>query len=167
MVTGRDPVLPMDTLLGPKIKYVGDEYVPTMLQRLHRAYTPMKAHMQEARDRNKHYVKQKAQNQELKPGDAVYYHDITVKPGDSAKFHAPWKPFYRIIEVLSPVTFKIVHQPTGRTKVVHSEKLRLAHPESAWDQYRDKVLPVCSKARTLGGNTHSPTWGQRCNASWD
>ena len=24
---GRDPVLPMDTLLGPKLRYVGDDYV--------------------------------------------------------------------------------------------------------------------------------------------
>ena len=49
LVYGRDPQLPMDTLLGPKLRYMGDEYVPTMLSRLHRAFTAVKDNVREAR----------------------------------------------------------------------------------------------------------------------
>ena len=34
IVYGRDPVLPMDTLLQPRPKYMGEDYVPCMLERL-------------------------------------------------------------------------------------------------------------------------------------
>ena len=49
---GRDPVPPMDTLLNPKLNYMGENYVPCMLQRLHRAYSDVKEHMLKARAKN-------------------------------------------------------------------------------------------------------------------
>ena len=47
VVYGRDPILPMDTLLNPKLKYIGDVYVPCMLMRLHKAYRDVKINMAE------------------------------------------------------------------------------------------------------------------------
>ena len=35
---GRDPVLPVDTLLQPRHRYSGEDYVPAMFEHLHNAY---------------------------------------------------------------------------------------------------------------------------------
>ena len=133
LVYGRDPVLPMDTLLRPKLKYMGDEYVPCMLQRLHLAYMEARNNMAEARARNKRIYDKKAETADFKPGDTVYYLDKTVPQGRSAKLHLAWTPHYCVLEQKSPVTFVIKNQLNGKTKLVHAENLQLALPEHIWD----------------------------------
>ena len=49
---GRDPVLPVDTLLQPRLQHTGEDYVPTMFEHLNNAYTQAAQNMQEARERN-------------------------------------------------------------------------------------------------------------------
>lgn len=137
LLYGRDPVLPMDTLLRPKLKYMGDEYVPTMLQRLHLAYTEAKQNLASARERNKQRVANKAEMIDFQPGDPVFYLDKTSKPGESQKLNLPWKPFYRVVEQLSPVNYRIRNQLNGKSKVVHAENLHPANPEHTWDAPRE------------------------------
>ena len=38
MVYGRDPILPFDTLLGPRIKYLGENYIPMQSEMLNKAF---------------------------------------------------------------------------------------------------------------------------------
>ena len=52
LVHGRDPKLSIDTLLQSKFKYVGEDYVPVMIERLHRAFVEVKANMRESQKRN-------------------------------------------------------------------------------------------------------------------
>ena len=128
LVYGRDPVLPMDTLLRPKLKYMGDDYVLTMVQRLHVAFCHTKQNMFEARERNKRIVNKKAETPTFQPGDAVYYYDCTHTPGESSKLKLTWTPHFRIIEQKSPVNYLIKNQLTGKSKLVHAENLRPALP---------------------------------------
>ena len=137
LLHGRDPILPMDTLLQPKLKYMGDEYVPTMLQRLHKAFDDTRSNMKQARERNKRLYDRRASESNFEEGDPVYYHDITNTPGMSDKLNIKWKPFYRIVEKTSPVNYRIRHQITGKSKNVHVSKLRAAHPDTVWDEDRE------------------------------
>ena len=50
LMYGRDPILPLDTLLEPRRRYYGDEYVPTMLQRLQTAFAHVAINTKKARD---------------------------------------------------------------------------------------------------------------------
>ncbi len=136
LLYGRDPILPMDTLLEPKLKYMGDEYVPTMLERLHKAYTVTKDNMQEARDKNKRYHDEKAVTKTFVSGDAVYFHHTASKVDTSYKLNTVWRPYYRIVKQNSPVTFLIRHQVTGETRTAHMEDLIPAHPDNVWDKTR-------------------------------
>ena len=145
LVYGRDPILPLDTLLRPKFKYMGEDYIPTMLQRLHIAYTHSKENTLEARERNKAYIARNAASQEYNVGDAVYYRDKTYVPGTTSKFKSPWKPFYRVIEITSPVNVRIKNQLTGTTKLVNVGDVKLAHPEANWDTNRPEPQYICSK----------------------
>ena len=145
VVFGRDPQLPMDTLLNPKLKYMGEDYVPTMLGRLHEAYIAVKQNQLEARERNKFYYNQRAEKCNYQVGDPVFYLNKTYQPHTSPKLTSPWQPYYRIVEQLSPVNFKIRHQPTGKTRVVHAENIRAAHPEAVWDKPRDTYQSILNK----------------------
>ena len=75
-------------------------------------------------------------------GDPVFYYNPTVIPGQSGKLTSHWKPFYRIIEQLSEVNFRIKHQSSGKTRVVHVENIRAAHPDDSWDMIREDVEPI-------------------------
>ncbi len=144
LMTGRDCVLPMDTLLRPKYRYMGEEYLPVALQRLHEAFTVVKHNAAEARARYKRYHDLKAKSCNYEVGDAVYYHLPVIQPGTAAKLTTRWHTHYRIVEKLSEVNYRIRHQPTGKTKVVHVEHLRPAHPDEAWDKEYEEPedLPV-------------------------
>ena len=50
---GRDPVMPVDTLLQPRSKYFGEDYVPLAFERLHDAYAEVVQNMQQSREHNK------------------------------------------------------------------------------------------------------------------
>ena len=150
LVYGRDPVLPMDTLLNPQLRYMGEDYVPCMLQRLHMAYNEVKCNMQEARDRNKRRLNERATTNAFQAGDAVFYYDQTTAPGHSDKLTLHWKPHYRIVEQLSPVNFRIRHQVTGKSKVVHAENLQPAFPEKVWDAERTLYQEVSPESEETG-----------------
>ena len=114
MIYGRDPVLPVDTLLAPKYRYQGEEYVPTMLENMHSAHHQVRHNLEQSRERNKVYYDRKAKPVNLKVGDMVYFRN----PADatqSSKLSLHWRPFYRIIKALSDVTFVIKDQLSGGT----------------------------------------------------
>ena len=149
LIYGRDPLLPMDTLLGPKLRYMGDDYVPTMLSRLHKAFVVVKENMRAAREKNQRYFNQRADKCDYQVGDPVYYLDKATPPGLSTKLTLPWRPYYRIVEKLTPVSFKIRHQPSGKTKIVHAEHLRAANPTAAWDKIRTEYRAIGQKYRPI------------------
>ena len=120
LLYGRDPILPMDTLLRPKLRYMGDDYVPTMLQRLHVAYNHTRENTIETREKNKRIYNKRADTEEFKPGDAVYYHHIAVKPGETSKLDSPFRPYYRVIEKTSPVNYRVELLMNYVQALVHS-----------------------------------------------
>ena len=137
MIYGRDPVLPIDTLLQPKLRYLGDAYVPTMLQRLHEVHLDAKEHLKHSRERNKERLDEKAVVKQFSPGDAVFYYNRATSPGESTKLKLKWQPFYRIVEQKSPVNYAIKHQKTGKVKIVHVNDLQMADPNNKWDKLWD------------------------------
>jgi len=142
---GRDALSPLQSILTAKDKYRGSEYLPTMLERLHEAHVIVKTNMQEARERNQRQVDKKAEQRDFQPGDPVYYYNSVNEIGTSRKLKTPWEPHYRIIKKITPVTYKIQQQTTGKIKITSLEHIRLANPDEAWDQPNDKVTPVVAK----------------------
>ena len=86
---------------------MGDDYVPTMLQRLHVAFMQTKKNMQEARNRNKERISKKAVASSFEPGDSVFYYDKTTTTGEATKLKLSWVPHYRMVEQTSPVNYLI------------------------------------------------------------
>ena len=133
LMYGRDPILPLDTLLEPKRRYYGDEYVPTMLQRLQTAFAHVAINTKNARDDIKRQADKKARQRLFNEGDPVFLHDPCVKEGQMKKLSSPWRSHYRIVEMMTPVTALIRNQKSGAYKTVHVNNLRYAHINDIWD----------------------------------
>ena len=127
LIYGRDPVLPLDTLLSPRRKYYGEEYVPTMLQRLHSAFVQVADNTKHAREQIKRQADKHARQRQFQEGDPVFWHDPVLGEGQIKKLASPWRSHYRIMEMITPVTAVIRHQKNGTFKTVHVNNLRYAN----------------------------------------
>lgn len=123
MMCGCDPILPLDTLLKPKLKYFADDYVPITLERLRMAYTSAGKNMLEARKRNRKDDDKRDEEANFEPGD-VYYFDQQSKPSQSTRLTIKWKPYYRIVKQLSPVNNLGKHKVSNNKKRVHVRSSR-------------------------------------------
>ena len=142
MVYGRDPVLPMDTLLGPKIKYFGENYIPLQLERLNKAFILARNRLEEVRADNKRRYDEKASEHKFSIGDAVYYKNHIIKKGQSTSLSPKWRPYYRIVGQTGPVTYIIRNQLTGKTGKAHANDLYLANLDLPWDKVRLEYKPI-------------------------
>ena len=137
LMHGRDPIFPLDSLLTPRRRYYGEEYVPTMLQRLHIAFLHVSVNTKSARESYQAQANKRANQRKFLEGDPVYLHDPVVKIGQTKKFRSPWKPYYRIVEMVTPVTAVIRNQQSGNSRIAHVNNLRYAHVDDKWDGIQD------------------------------
>ena len=91
LMYGRDPILPLDTLLKPRRRYYEDEYVPTMLQRLQTAFAHVAINTKKAREYIKRQADKKARQRLFNEGDPVFLHDPCIKEGQMKKLSSPWE----------------------------------------------------------------------------
>jgi transposase InsO family protein len=138
LVYGREPRLPIDLVLRPKYKYVGEAYVPTMLQRLHQAYQDVKRNLRESQERNMRYKNEGVTLPEFEIGDKVLYKNFRLDPGLSSKFQGHWQTHFRVLEKTTPVNYVITHLPTNTTKRVHASQLLAVPCDVEWDKEFDQ-----------------------------
>ena len=147
IIHGRDPVLPIDTLLQPRQRYTGEEFVPAMFEHLHNAYAQVTQNIQQAREHNQSLIANKAVPSDFKPGDLVFYFDPSVQPGDSTKLTLYWKTHFRVVSKLGKENYCIKNMLTGKTKIVHSENLRHRDSNDVWDRTYTTVRPPVQASR--------------------
>ena len=124
----------MDLLLRPKFKYTGEEFVPTMLQRLHHAFIDVKHNLQQSHERNKKYRDGNSAIPEFEIGDKILYRNNQPGVGLSKKLAKHWQPYYRVLEKRSPVNYVIKHLPSGTTKLVHASHMLPVDPDVEWEK---------------------------------
>lgn len=115
----RDPVLPLDNILRPRRKYLGDDYHKVALERQHEAFMRVRRNLRKAKTRQKKYHDRNAKEIEYEIGDPVFYRNNTKE----SKLDDRWKSHYRVIEINSPVTCTIRNQLTGDVRKVNIEHL--------------------------------------------
>lgn len=115
----RDVVLSIDNILKPRRRYLGEDPHKIALEQQHKA---LQWFIGYSKRRQSKYANRRAVDVDLKVGDPVYYKNNQRQ----SKLQAKWKPFYRIIEQTSPVTFKINNQLDGKVTKAHKELLRFA-----------------------------------------
>ena len=154
LMYGRDPNLPLDYILRPKYKYVGEDYVPNLLQRLHHAYLDAKSNIMDLQKKNRDRQDRVSKQPKIEEGDLVFYKNYRSEPGLSKKWAPKWLPYYRVLEKRSPVNFLIKHTPSGETKEAHAKDLIKVDYESEWNKtFPDAEEIITSEeSRRLGAD---------------
>ena len=128
LLYNRDVVLPVDNILKPRRRYVGEEMHQIALQEQHKSFVAVRNHLRKAKKRQAKYADRGTKTIEFRVGDPVYYKNNQRK----GKLDLKWKPYYRILEKRGPVTYVIKNQ-----RKVNVEMLRLANIED-WQISKDE-----------------------------
>ena len=128
LVYNRDVVLPVDNIMKPRRKYMGEDAHQVALENQHKVFTQVHRHLKKAKKRQATYADRDSKEVEFKVGDAVYYKNHQRKN----KLDARWKPFYRIVEKRGPVTYIIRDQLEGTSIKAHAAHIKLANVDE-WE----------------------------------
>ena len=122
LLYNRDVVLPLDNILKPRRKYQGDDMHQISLEIQHESFMEVHRNLKKAKRTQAFYTDRKAKPVSFQIGDPVYYKNFNKKN----KLDVRWRPYFRIIEKTSDVTFLIKNQLDVTTTKAHAEQLRLA-----------------------------------------
>jgi hypothetical protein len=128
LLFNREVVFPIDNILKPRRKYMGEDPHKVALEQQHKAFLWVHSNRRKARTRRNKYANKNASDVVLQVGDPVFYRNHTRK----SKLDPKWTPYFRILEQTSPVTFIIKNQLDGSTLKVHAQHLKLANVNT-WD----------------------------------
>ena len=138
-------MLPIDNLLKPRRKYAGDYLHKIALQQQHRSFLLVHQRLKKEKKRQAKYADKKFQI-----GDPVYHKNHRK----TSKLQNNRKPYYRIIDQITPVTFIIKNKLDGTTVQSHAEHLRLAKLD--WEISQDaKEKALRKPAYVVPPNTES------------
>ena len=142
LLFNREVVFPIDNVLRPRRKYQGEEPHKIALEQQHKAFILVHKNREKARAKRNQYANKNAKDVLLNVNDPVYYRNHTRKN----KLDPKWKPYYRILEQTSPVTFLIKNQLDGSTVKAHAQHLRLANLNE-WQIPKDNTGRPIRQAR--------------------
>eukprot|EP00745_Piridium_sociabile_P008697 TRINITY_DN158_c0_g1_i1.p1 TRINITY_DN158_c0_g1~~TRINITY_DN158_c0_g1_i1.p1 ORF type:complete len:1374 (-),score=188.80 TRINITY_DN158_c0_g1_i1:1054-5175(-) len=128
LLYARDPVLPIDNILRPRRKYMGEDFHKTVLENQHKTFTQVHRQTQKSREKSRRLINQNRAEVSLKVGDAVYLRNHQR----SSKLDSKWKPYFRITKQNSPTTFMIRNQLDGTERKAHANHLAKA-PVGEWE----------------------------------
>ena len=126
MLFGRYVVLPVDDLLRPRRKYVGEDHYRLVIEQQHKIFVQAQRRIKRAQKRRNSIVNKSRREVKLDVGDPVYHR----KHFRQGKLDSRWKPYHRIVEQTGPVSFIIWDQLSGKVKRTHANDLKLAELRS-------------------------------------
>ena len=132
LLYNRDVVLPLDTILKPRKRYVGEDMHKIALQQQHKSFTLVHRHMKEAKRKQKEYADRNSKEENFQIGDPVYLKNHRR----TSKLDIKWKGYYRITDQTGPLTFVCRNQLDGTTTKTHARHMRHAKIDE-WKVPRD------------------------------
>ena len=132
LLYNREPVMPIDNILKPRQKYMGEEPHKLGLEQQHKSFVLVHRHLKRANKRQAKYADRNSKCTDFQEGDPVYVKQQQQK----SKLQGRWQPYYRSIEKTTPVSFRIKNQLDGTVTKAHAEHLRLANVDE-WDIPKD------------------------------
>ena len=132
LLYNRDVVLPLDTILKPRKRYVGEDMHKIALQQQHKSFTLVHRHMKEAKRKQKEYADRNSKEENFQIGDPVYLKNHRR----ASKLDIKWKGYYRITDQTGPLTFVCRSQLDGTTTKTHARHMQHAKIDE-WKVPRD------------------------------
>ena len=131
LMFGREARLPIDVMFGlpPGEESVSPSHYALLLRRrMEAAYHHVRSQLSLQQRRQKTLYDRKAAGAPYCVDDLVWLHSPAVARGSSRKLHCPWKGPYRVIKVITDVTYRVQQmRPPRRRVVVHYDRLKPYH----------------------------------------
>ena len=115
---------------------MGEKLHRTILGNQHKTFTHVYRQIKKAQTKNRMQANDKRKPVLLEVGDAVYLRNHQRK----SKLDMKWKPYYRITNKLTPVTFVVRNQLDGTERSAHADHLARA-PVGQWNIPQPKGRP--------------------------
>ncbi len=130
LMLGREVLLPVDVLTGSAMvnqeSANAPEYVSYLRSALARVHALARNALQSAQAVQKRDYDIKTRARSYEPGDLVYELNSAMKVGQCRKLQPIWKGPFLVVEVLSPVLFRI-RDRKAKDRVVHHDRLKPCH----------------------------------------
>jgi transposase InsO family protein len=156
LLNTRDVVLPLDTILKPRRRYMGEDQHQIALQEQHKAFVRVHRHMKEAKKRQKGLADRNSKEVCFKVGDPVYL----KKHRRTGKLDSKWRSHFRIIKETGPLSYIVKDQLSGKTEKTHARHIRLANmewkePQVTGKPIRKSLYVVPPESESESGNESS------------
>ena len=129
LMLGRELPLPVEVLFGMseanKKAQTASSYVTQLCEKLRDCHELAREHLKVAILTGKKEYDVKSYQTSFQPGDLVYQVQSAMKVGESRKLKNPLKGPFLIIDVLSPILYRIKGRKT--VSVVHHDRLLKGH----------------------------------------
>ena len=132
LLYNRDVVQPLDTILKPRKRYVGEDMHKIALQQQHKSFTLVHRHMKKAKRKQKEYADRNSKEENFQIGDPVYLKNHRR----TNKLDIKWRPFFRITDQTGKLSFVCRNQLDGTTTKTHARHMRHAKIDE-WKVPRD------------------------------
>ena len=135
---GRDAKMPLDTIIEPPFdgRVDPNNYLKDKLQQQTKCFNIVKDNTREMREKNKIYYDKKTKDQKISVGDLVFYFD---KSRFHDKLDMKWQGKYRVIEKTGEFNCRIRDLENFKCKWVHVNDLRLANPNTFWENMNGPI----------------------------
>ena len=145
MMLGREIIQPIDLIMGgfSKAGLSSSEYVVRLRNQLMQVHELAREQLSSAQRRQKKDYDLKAKLHSYEVGDLVYRIESIKRIGQSPKLQQVWKGPLLVIEVISPILFRVADRK--KTYVLHHDRLKLCED-------RDIPLWLRRKRNKLLGN---------------
>ena len=126
LMHGRDPVLPLDTLLAMQRRSdcEPNDYKSRITLKLRDAFHLAYNNMHVAQAAQKLQYDKKSKLQKFSVGDKVYMTTVVVQPHQSRKFTPKWQGPFRITRKISDLLYEVNMGKIGKEQIVHVNRLK-------------------------------------------
>ena len=130
---GRDPKLPIQNILQPRQKYLGEDEFRHIMENQHRVFRLVYRTIKRQQTKRLANINKDKTLVELALGSPVYLKNNNR----TNKLDSRWTPYWRVLQRLSDKTYVIRNQLNGTITQSHIDNLRLANI-GEWDIPKDE-----------------------------
>ena len=149
LIFGRENRAPVDLILGRPTEDDGRrptycEYVEEMADRMERAFTLAREHLDKAAQVRKKQYDLRVKKQEFVVGEFVWYYTPRKYVGKSAKWSKNYIGPYMIVEYRPPLNYVLQKSKKSATFLVHVDKLKKCYDDNlvSWTPVKQAIDAV-------------------------
>jgi hypothetical protein len=137
----RDLRVPYAQFLAPPTRHYfpSDDYKQALVMEGQVAFSRVREELQRSFDTMQRFRLPKTHGKAFRLGDIVFWKNPFPKPGGITRLQPRYSGPYRVVEILSPVTYllQLVYRPSARLRTAHFDALRKGYLRAPMPEEKD------------------------------